>query len=111
MKLDISTRKGYSIACAMRGPDNEAYPMDYLKELFTAKIRAWAGAKKGDSFGLVRTTPRLSPFLYSWLADEPEILHAMLSDCHYLDHVRCALKELRLKGRDEGERLLLLELS
>lgn len=42
MLLDVSTKEGYDIACALRGPDID---LPGLKALFTARLRALIGIK------------------------------------------------------------------
>ncbi len=43
MKLDVTTKKGYNIACALRGPDAPPSTSWRLKYLLTAYIRFLAG--------------------------------------------------------------------
>lgn len=43
MKIDLSTRKDYDIACAMRGPDSGNW---VLKKVFTARLRHLAGIEE-----------------------------------------------------------------
>lgn len=50
--IDLSTERGYDIACAMRGPDIEVPGSGALKIVVTGRIRALAGA--GPVYGVVR---------------------------------------------------------
>lgn len=51
MILDVSTKEGYDIACALRGPDYRN--ISGLKWLFTSRLRSFVGVNE-DSGGWVR---------------------------------------------------------
>ena len=53
MKLDVTTQKGYDIACALRGPDAPPGTSWRLKYLLTAYIRFLAGIE-GSTEATVR---------------------------------------------------------
>ena len=99
MKLDLSTKEGYDIASAIRGPDARDEIASYLKAVFTAPIRNWVMDNEESSgcWGWIRypnTHPRkLAGFccppdeIYTY-AIENEWVH------HYIWHTHAALTAL-----------------
>jgi len=98
VKVDLSTRKGYLLACALRGPDL-VYPK--LKYILTGWLRQQFGVSYGDSVvrtkALSKTDILLAKGEVSCIFNTPDHHLAMY---HWSEHVSLALKEL---GYEPGE--------
>lgn len=101
-KIDLSTQKGYDIACAMRGPDVD---LPALKWVFTARIRHLCGVKSNV---WVRDKP-----LSSWtLVGTKEITRSMIveeilsTDCRHLLHWACHVRDALTSLKQGGTGLL-----
>jgi len=89
--LDISTRQGYDIATAMRGPDSQK--AHRIKSVFTGRIRCLAGT--GETVGVYRTR-HLTKKEAQEAAAEMRAWHirAPGEASHFFHHVSMAAKVL-----------------
>lgn len=111
--LNPFTRDGYNVASAMRGPDftDKTYA-DSLKEVTTAVLRYFIGAKKfingggpaanRDAMGVVNTPAEALAKFDKWDAEtQKEVLNLYVTNWHFSDHFS--------SGIDSVERLLASE--
>ena len=99
MLIDVSTKTGYLIACAMRGPDitTPFVPTSALKFLTTAVLRHFVGA--GSLFGPVVASPAEAK--QSW-KDMEEVDRAKVRELwnspdwfHFVHHFHSAVTSMR----------------
>jgi len=104
LRILVNQSDIYVIMSALRGPDTEN---EYLKWVFTARIRHLAGMDC-ESVGSNCRDEKVVSF--------KDVIEALKSvnadDRHYLNHVKMALMEFKYKGLiDRDEFLLLYELA
>lgn len=98
MKVDLTTSKGYDIASALRGPDDEM--LSSLKWVFTAALRNMVGIDPDKCFaGVVRNKPltdgeavRVIETLI-WAQNDATSRDKQMAN-HYLNHVVMAAAAL-----------------
>ena len=88
MKLDVSTRRGYDIATALRGPDRPGDGAEAFKQLVTAPLRHLVGVD--SEFCIVRNpdSARVSTVV-------SEAAAFSMADAHVRRHARRAYEHLR----------------
>ena len=103
MKLDLSTKEGYDIASAIRGPDIYDEMAQYIKMIFTAPIRHLVGSDTGlfrklDEAPEIWCSRRFTP--------EEVYTYAIESDWvqHYAEHTHSAFIALSKCVDDWGLR-------
>jgi hypothetical protein len=99
MKIDLNTKKGYDIASAIRGPDNNTLVGHHLKMVTTCVVRHLAGLKREKVRSMVNTPEIAKEF---WAALAPEyrkaVARAWYEDLHFSAHVMDALDALADEG-------------
>ena len=93
MKLDLSTKEGYDIASAIRGPDARDEMAQYIKVVLTAPIRHLVGSSVGFSRKLDE-----APEIWCLQCFTPEEVYAYAAESdwvqHYAGHIYSALRAL-----------------
>lgn len=98
MKIDLSTKEGYDLACGLRRPDSDGKGSTYIKWIFPARLRWFA--ESGGTTGAIRERAKFSRLSFETFA------HYMVGvgnvGTHCFCHYHAALCALRTYS---GERI------